>query len=118
MRALATLASGRRSSTTRLTSFVAAIASVGGALDEALEAFADDLDAIAALIDPLALEPPIAEVFDAVRAQVDALDPATLLSRARTEVYLPITQAIAALDPRELAARLDACIHRRPGPAS
>ena len=81
---------------------------MGGALGEALDDFADDLDAIAALIDPLALEPPIAEVFDAVRAQVDALDPTTLLSDLRTEVYLPITQAIAALDPAELAARLDA----------
>ncbi|TQM61941.1 hypothetical protein [Humibacillus xanthopallidus] len=92
----------------RLTAFAAALAPVADALGEALDAFADDLDATAELIDPLALEPPIAEVFDAVRAQVEALDPTTLLADLRTEVYLPITEAIAALDPHELAARLDA----------
>ncbi len=92
----------------RLAAFAAAVAPAATALDEAFEAFGADLDAIAALIDPLALEPPIAEIFDAVRAQVDALDPTTVLADLRTEVYLPITQAITALDPKALAIRLDA----------
>jgi hypothetical protein len=92
----------------RLAAFVAALEPGASALDAAFDGFLADLDAIAALIDPLALEPPIAEIFDAVRAQVDALDPGTLLADLRTEVYLPITQAVAALDPHELAVRLDA----------
>jgi uncharacterized protein YoxC len=96
----------------RLAAFVAALEPAAAALDEAFDAVTDDLRAAAELIDPLALEPIMAEVFDALRAQVDVLDPAELLVELRKEVYLPVAAAVEALDPRALAVRLDAAFER------
>lgn len=92
---------------TRLTSFVDALAPAGQALDEALEAFTADLRAAAGLLDPLTLDPAVAEIFDAVRARVDDLEPGELLAQLKSDVYQPIAQAVEALDPAALAARLD-----------
>jgi hypothetical protein len=92
----------------RLSAFVAALAPAAAAVEAAADAFADDLQAAAQLVDPLALDSVVAEVFDAVRAQVEALDPAEPLARLRAEVYLPVVQATQALDPGRLGQRLDA----------
>jgi len=92
----------------RLSAFVTALAPAAAAVEEATAAFADDVEAAAQLVDPLALDPVVAEVFDAVRAQVEALDPSVLLDALRTDVYLPVVQAAQALDPSRIGARLDA----------
>jgi hypothetical protein len=93
---------------TRLSAFVTALAPAAAAVEAAADAFADDVQAAAQLIDPLALDPVVAEVFDAVRAQVEALDPSALLDALRTEVYLPVVAAAQAVDPSRIGQRLDA----------
>ena len=93
---------------TRLSAFVAALAPAAAAVEAAADAFADDVQAAAQLVDPLALDPVVAEVFDAVRAQVEALDPSALLDALRTDVYLPVAKAVQAVDPSRIGQRLDA----------
>ncbi|MFD2082915.1 hypothetical protein SAMN05421678_12912 [Actinopolymorpha cephalotaxi] len=92
---------------TRLHAFLDLLVPVADQLEAAFDTFAADLRATAALIDPLALDQAVAEIFEAVRAQVEELDPADLLDQLRADVYVPVIAAVEGLNPAALAGQLD-----------
>lgn len=92
----------------KVQAFLDTLAPLAARLDAALEQFAGDLGVAFRLVDPVALGGAVEEIVDAVRAQVDALAPGPVLETLRDEVWAPVATAVAALDPAQLAARLDA----------
>lgn len=92
---------------TKVQAFLDTLAPLATRLDAALDRFADDLGAAFRLLDPLALGGAVGETVDAVRAQVDALAPGPVLAALRDEVWTPVATAVTALDPAQLAERLD-----------
>ncbi|GAA5012400.1 hypothetical protein [Actinopolymorpha pittospori] len=92
---------------TKLHTFLELLVPVADQLETAFDTFAADLRAAAELIDPLALDQAVAAIFEAVRAQVEELDPADLLDQLRAEVYVPVLTAVEGLNPAALAGHLD-----------
>jgi hypothetical protein len=83
-----------------------------GAIEGPVNGFFRGLQEVVRLLDPLSLRDAVASIYTTIRARVRILDPATLAESLRANVLKPVLDAIGALDPEALKARLDAVYHR------
>jgi|GEM_PF-1456222 len=83
------------------------LAPMQAALEEAgqkfFKAIRDTLD----LVNPLSLKGAVADIYETVREKVRILDPEKLAAALRESIFGPVENALKALDPAALKARLD-----------
>jgi ABC-type transporter Mla subunit MlaD len=81
-----------------------------------IEASANELFAsfreVVQLVNPLSIRDSVAAIYDTLRRKVRILDPVVLAERIRQTFFDPIRNALTALDPAQLKARLDAAFRR------
>jgi hypothetical protein len=90
-----------------LQTLMSRLGPVADQLEEALVRFGAHLRTAVDLVDPLALDQPVAAIFDAMREQVEQLHPAEALETLHEEVYLPVLHAVEGVDPAVMAKRLN-----------
>lgn len=92
--------------------FQARLHGMQAALDPAFAEFFNTLREPLQMISPLAIKDDVAAVYTALHAKLRVIDPATLAADLRTNVYLPVQQALDAVNPARLGARLDLAFQR------
>lgn len=88
--------------------FLADLAPLQGALDDAINGFFGEIRQSAQMLHPASLKDAVAEVYSTLRDKLHVLDPDTLESDLRTSVWDPLTDPLKAIDPAAIAVELDA----------
>lgn len=92
--------------------FQARLQTMQDVLDPAFAAFFNTLREPLQMIAPLAIKDDVAAVYTALHDKLRIIDPQALATDLRTAVYEPVQQALAAIDPARIGARLDLAFQR------
>jgi hypothetical protein len=88
--------------------FLADLAPLQGALDDAVNGFFGEIRNAALMLHPAGLKDAVAGVYATLRSKLDVLDPDALAAGLRTAVWDPLIDPLKAIDPTAIALQLDA----------
>jgi hypothetical protein len=88
--------------------FLADLAPLQGALDDAVNGFFGEIRRASLMLHPAGLKDAVAGVYATLRSKLDVLDPDQMAAELRQTVWDPLIDPLKAIDPTAIAAQLNA----------